>query len=311
MANISIEAAVCNNKGRVRGNNEDNFYLNGSYMPRNKMDEGALLSVRCMDDLQLYAVCDGMGGSDSGEEASLCAVHELSSYKSSYEQLLDPESLTIALRSISETVYREAQNRNQKSGTTIAMVLFDNDRVCVANVGDSRVYLFRNHSLKQVSLDHSKVQRLISMGLLTPEKAKTDPSRHVINQYLGMPLDIKVSPHIDQELVLSKGDCFLLCSDGLTDMVEDERIEEILDEMTDPVEAVKKLMDEAMRNGGKDNTTVMILRAAESGSGGRTITKKASSGTSVIDKVLTGAQILVGSALAMTILDFVWFLLHR
>lgn len=174
--------------------------------------------------------------------------------------MMNPKELTSVLRMISDEINREAAQRNQKSGTTIVMMLVKEGRALLANVGDSRIYRLRNGKLEQMSVDHSKVQRMISMGILTPEQAKTDPSRHVITQYLGMPSEIKVSPYILSEVELHKGDVYVLCSDGLTDMVEDDQMEAILKEKERPKEAVQELLKAALENGGRDNVTIMILR---------------------------------------------------
>lgn len=255
-----VQGAVINDKGRVRRNNEDNFYFNGDYMHRDKMDEGAFITEDCQDTVQLYAVCDGMGGTDSGEEASYRAVKELAKRKQNHGSMIDPKELTAVLREISEKINREAMQREQKSGTTIVMMLLAGDRAIFANVGDSRIYRFRNGKLTQVSVDHSKVQRMISMGILTPEQAKKDPGRHVITQYLGMSQDIKVSPYIVLDTNLHDGDVYILCSDGLTDMVEDSRIETILKKEKYNRDAVQELLKEAMNNGGRDNVTIMLIR---------------------------------------------------
>ena len=138
-------------------------------------------------------------------------------------------------------------------------MLLQGQQVVFANVGDSRIYRFRNRTLTQISMDHSKVQRMISMGLLTPEQARKDPSRHVITQYLGMSPEVRVSPYIVTDQSLQKGDIYLLCSDGLTDMVEDTQIEAILQKEKKLSDAVKALFEEAMKNGGRDNTTIILV----------------------------------------------------
>ncbi|MCD8012094.1 MAG: protein phosphatase 2C domain-containing protein [Lachnospiraceae bacterium] len=259
--NWLLQAVVVNHKGRVRGNNEDNFCLNGIYMEREEMDDGALLETSCGDGLQLYAVCDGMGGAECGEEASYLAVKELAAGKRLFSPQADAKEVTGLLRRISEKIYAEAGWKGKKSGTTTAVMLVNRGRVLFANVGDSRIYRFREGTLTQMSLDHSKVQRMISMGILTAEQAKTDPDRHVITQYLGMPPEIKVSPYFAAERQLRRGDVCLLCSDGLTDMVEENRMEEILQENEDLPEAARRLSEEALNNGGRDNVTVLLVRA--------------------------------------------------
>ena len=309
MANVIIQSAVVNNKGLVRGNNEDNFYLDGTYMQRSRVDDGAFITGNCKNEYQLYAVCDGMGGTDSGEEASFCAVSALAARKDDYRQMTDETYLTDMLRTMSEKVFDEAVMRGQKSGTTIAMVLVDGNKVHISNVGDSRIYRLQNGILSQVSVDHSKVQRMVSMGLMTPEQARVDPSRHIISQYLGMPKEVSISPFIDSTGRLHKDDVFLLCSDGLTDMVEDRQIETMLQEMKDPGETAKKLVKAALAGGGKDNVTVMILKVTQvSEQAEEEIT--VSKDNSRIRAIMSAAQLLTGCGLAAAIADTIYYLMH-
>ena len=307
MAITVVQTAVINHKGLVRGNNEDNFYLDGAFIPRNSVDEGASISGSCRNPYQLYAVCDGMGGADSGEEASYCAVKELAKMKPEYPALTDETTLSTFLRKVSEKVYDEAAARGQHSGSTIAMVLIDGDRIHVSNVGDSRVYRFENDTLTQVSVDHSKVQRLISMGIMTPEQARTDPERHKINQYLGMPKDVKISPHFDSTRRLKKGDIYLLCSDGLTDMVEDSQIKMILKSGKDVEDMAGKLVRAALKNGGRDNVTVMVLKVVQVSDKAEVSENRSGN---MLRSVLTGAQAVVGIGLLLTIMDMIYYLAH-
>ncbi|MCD7744496.1 MAG: protein phosphatase 2C domain-containing protein [Lachnospiraceae bacterium] len=259
--NLHLQAVAVNHKGYVRRNNEDNFCLNGAYMKREEMDDGAFLEADSQESVQLYAVCDGMGGAECGEEASHLAVKELAAGKQLLSPMADKDELASLLRRISGEIYGTARQRGvKKSGTTIAMLLVNHGRVLFANVGDSRSYRFREGRLSQVSVDHSKVQRMISMGILTSEQARTDPDRHIITQYLGMPPEIKVSPYFAADRRLREGDICLLCSDGLTDMVEESRMEKILQKNEDLREAAGTLLKEALKNGGRDNITILLVR---------------------------------------------------
>lgn len=308
MANAIIQTVAVNSKGLVRGNNEDNFYLDGTYMHRDKMDDGAFITGSCKNQYQLYAVCDGMGGAAGGEDASFCAVSELARRKDDYKSLTDREALTEALREISEKVYTEAEARREKSGTTIAMALVDGTRLHISNVGDSRVYRLKSGILTQMSEDHSRVQRMVNMGLMTPEQARVDPSRHVISQYLGMPTDVKISPYIDSSETLNKGDMYLLCSDGLSDMVEDRVIESIMKNGKDLSDMAQQLVRTALKNGGRDNVTVMLLKVVQVSE--ESSIQEGSAGNGALRTVLTAAQVLIGAGLAATVADAVWYLIH-
>lgn len=258
---ISIQAAVACSMGRVRSNNEDNFYFDGIYMSQEEMDEGDFITWEKTASVQLYAVCDGIGGADAGEKASFQTVKELSASKQEYETWTEDSELPDLLGRISAEINREAVQRGKSSGTTIALLFFKDGWVTAANVGDSRIYSFRENGLEQISLDHSKVQRLVSMGILTPEQARTDPDRHVITQFLGMPPALGISPYMVSREEILPGDVYLLCTDGLTDMVEDSRIEVILRENRNPGDAARLLVKTALENGGRDNVTVIVLKA--------------------------------------------------
>lgn len=308
MANVVIQAAVANDKGRVRKNNEDSFLLNGEFMSREKMNDGFLAVKNCRDVFQLYAVCDGMGGVDAGEEASYMAVSELARYKGQAEGIYNAAELTQVLRVISDKIYSDARAHQRTSGTTIVMLAVRGNSATLANVGDSRIYRFRDGNLTQTSVDHSEVQRLLNMNLITPEEARTHPRRHVITQHMGMPPEIRISPTVQALVELREGDVYLLCSDGLTDMVDDPVIERVLRAESNLKAAAQNLVDVALANGGKDNVTVMLLRVQEvqhrpSPMAMRRTNRK-------IGLWLTLGRILLGGALLMTITDYIYFLLH-
>ncbi len=255
---FTVYSAVMNNKGRVRKNNEDNFYLNGTIMQREKMDQGAFITCTCKESVQLYAVCDGMGGNENGEDASFGAVSSLQAENKEKTKSYDKKKFTSTLQNYSDSLYRNSRRKGYKSGTTIVAASIQNEKLLLVNVGDSRIYRFRGNQLKQMTVDHSRVQKLISLGMITPEEARTHPERHVITQYLGMNADIRLSPYYVSETV-EKNDIYLLCSDGLTDMVTDQQLESILTEQSNPKELVQTLVKTALHNGGRDNVTAMVL----------------------------------------------------
>lgn len=255
---FTVYSAVMNNKGRVRKNNEDNFYLNGTVMQREKMDQGAFITCICKEPVQLYAVCDGMGGNENGEDASFGAVSSLLAENKEKTKSYDKKKFTSTLQNYSDSLYRNSRRKGYKSGTTIVAASIQNEKLLLVNVGDSRIYRFRGNQLKQMTVDHSRVQKLISLGMITPEEARTHPERHVITQYLGMNADIRLSPYYVSETV-QKNDIYLLCSDGLTDMVTDQQLESILTEQSNPKELVQTLVKTALHNGGRDNVTAMVL----------------------------------------------------
>ena len=261
---IVIDAAVCSDKGRIRGNNEDNFLFNGLYMKKQDVNEGGLFQIECRDRMQYYAVCDGMGGVDAGEEAAYTAVCELGRMLPGLDALEKPNALTEGIQRISDQIYEEAKQRGGKSGSTMALVSIAFERARAFNVGDSRVYMLHNGSLQRISTDHSEVQRMIAMGILTEEEARTHPKRHVISQFLGMPpAEVRLTVSATEPIELTAGDWLLLCSDGLTDMLDDDAIRSVLGGAFNAREAVKNLVQAALQKGGKDNVTVLCVHTIQ------------------------------------------------
>ena len=262
MNTVKMSAAVSVNKGKVRSNNEDNFYLNGQYLTPKNRDKTASYIDDSNREIGLYGIFDGMGGEALGEEASLIAAETVfKAHKKAESGSSSDKTVLSAIKDANAAICKKILESGEKRiGTTFVALKIENDTARVYNVGDSRVYRLRNGELTQISVDDTTAQRLVNMGMITKEKAKTHEDRHKLTQHLGIfPNEMVIEAHKSQELELKKGDKFLLCSDGLTDMVEDEKIEEILKKSADSEETTKLLVDEALANGGKDNITVMVI----------------------------------------------------
>ena len=251
-----IEAAVCSHCGKVRKNNEDNFYLNGQYMPLDKMDLGAELICEYTESVQIYAVCDGMGGEEAGEHASYTAVRQIDSLKRKEEK---DESVQGRINQFVNDANKAICELKKGAGCTLALLYIDEGKALVAWLGDSRVYLYRDKKLYRLIQDHTQTQRLINLGVLDKEAAETHSMRNVLTRYLGMEgEDLILQPSYSEEITLKKNDLFLLCSDGLTDMVNEEEISEKL--AGEVGLFTKKLVDAALKNGGRDNITAMAVK---------------------------------------------------
>lgn len=260
MAMVMLDAAVKNDKGNRRNNNEDNFYLSGKMMALRDMDRGNLSVVRSKAGVQIYAVCDGMGGTDNGELSSFLAVQSISFFHEGLGATVADDQLKNLVHHISQAVREQAQANGGKSGSTLTMCVFENGYMRCLHVGDSRIYRVHNGVLEQVTTDHSEVMRLVKLGQITLEEAKTHPMRHAISQYLGMDTsDSQLNPSLTEPIPCEEGDWFLLCSDGLTDMVDDAIIGEVLNRSQNAKVAVESLTSLALQNGGIDNVTVMAL----------------------------------------------------
>ena len=253
---LCIQYAVATHPGRVRPNNEDNFWVGGFY--RSDVSKGELTRLgRAKPSRFLAAVCDGMGGAAAGETASLLTVESLLPH-GLYEL---PDAAERDIQTANRRICRFIEEHGgQRSGSTVAALYMDSGKAVACNVGDSRVYRFRAGCLTQLSRDHSKAQRLIDMGFLSPEEARNSTSRYELTQYLGIFEDeMTVEPWFSQPEALLSGDCFLLCSDGLTDMLWDEEIAHILSSGNVRHQA-SQLIAEALRSGGRDNITVVVLQ---------------------------------------------------
>ena len=259
MMGYRIDAAVCSHIGNLREKNEDNYYFDGVILEVNQGKEGTLLHNLNAKRMQVYAVCDGMGGEEAGEEASMQAVLGIKEFVGR-KKMKNEKQIRSSLQTISNEIERQANAKDIHSGTTIAMVVFCWNHLIIAHVGDSRVYSFKDHEINYITTDHSEVQQMIAFGLLKEEDAHHNPRRHVINQYLGMPQkDALLSPEVSVPLIIEPSTRLLICSDGLTDMVENERINEIVSNAVSADIAVKALTDEALQNGGRDNITTICL----------------------------------------------------
>ncbi|MBN2204141.1 MAG: Stp1/IreP family PP2C-type Ser/Thr phosphatase [Thermoleophilia bacterium] len=203
----------------------------------------------------LYAVCDGMGGARAGEVASDLACSTLGARVAAGDDVVD------AARAANSAVYDAAVDDESLAGmgTTLTAMVLDGDVARFAHVGDSRAYLLRGGELRQVSVDHSVVGQMIRDGELTLEQAAVHPMRSILTRALGTEPSVEVDAY---ELALRADDVVLLCSDGLTGMVPDERIRRAL-RHDDPGESAAELVKQARRGGGLDNITVVVVCFAE------------------------------------------------
>ena len=247
-----VKAACASSVGRVRTNNEDNLYFNGKYLPQQNEGIKRPLSMTVPDGECMFCVYDGMGGHESGEVASFIAASETKRYIDEHECLIIPtrQMLEELTARINENVFKAGRNKGGRlsMGTTGVMLKFMDDEVYVCNVGDSPAFRLRDSELLQLSVDHV-------------ENVSVKPGRKpALTQGFGMdPEEIRIEPHIAKG-ELEPGDQYLLCSDGLTDMVSKVEICSILKSCTNVKRAARKLVQKALDNGGKDNITVILCQ---------------------------------------------------
>lgn len=253
---LKFDCCFTTDVGKVRKNNEDNFYLNGSYK-------------RAPEDLKyekrdfvyrggLFAVCDGMGGEEYGEKASLFAVETLKEWQSKDFNKTVNEYVSVANRMICDLI---KENNGTRSGTTLGLIYINDNKAVCYNIGDSRVYLFRKGKLTQLSEDHTRIAQMIKMGIISAEQAKNHRDKHVLTQHLGIfPDEMIIQAYSSEQIEVHSNDIFLLCSDGLTDMISDDEIETVFKKDASAKQYVDILINNALLKGGKDNITVGVIK---------------------------------------------------
>lgn len=229
------------NKGMIRGNNEDFFYV-----PKESGKD-------------LFVVADGMGGENAGEIASALAVSDIVLFvEENFGEKDKALLLRKALMNANRTVLNTARSKNEydSMGTTAVCALIDGNTVYIANVGDSRCYMFSDKGGEQISVDHSFVQEMVDKGVLTKEEAMIHPDKNLITRAIGverfLSVDVFVRPW-------NKGDRLLLASDGLTGMISDEEIKNIIENAENAQNGVTELIKAANSAGGMDNITSVLI----------------------------------------------------
>ena len=232
--------------GCVRAQNQDTFLIE-------KLDKQTILCV----------VCDGMGGAKSGNVASTLAadvfVQEVKqTWTGDTNQNSIDQMLKNAAKLANFTVYDQSRQFEEFTGmgTTLVAVLISNGWATVANVGDSRAYWINHSGIQQVSVDHSVVQLMINRGELTPEQAKTYPGKSLITRAIGT--ESMVACDLFHKKV-SKGDCFLLCSDGLSNLMDDQEILFEVAHGQDKSKCCRRLLEIAKNRGAPDNVTSVLV----------------------------------------------------
>lgn len=242
-------------RGAVRRNNQDNLFVNGVWRGAQTGQEPVSLSDTAEEGV--YAVCDGMGGERYGEEASLLAAQGLKNVSPRDFYLRGTDYLLERNRDICRLMRR----RGARIGTTFVGLAVWGGQARVINIGDSRAFLLRDGRLEQLSRDHTQTRRLMDMGIITAEQAATHPDRHRLTQHLGIfPEEMVIEPYVHDLPALCRGDLFLLCSDGLTDMLSDSELVRVLAEGPTLRSKADSLYRAAMQRGGRDNITVLLVQ---------------------------------------------------
>jgi serine/threonine protein phosphatase PrpC len=249
---LRLDVAQLTDVGRKREHNEDNMAYVIPKDPAVMAHKGAL-----------FIVADGMGGHAAGEVASEIAVDTVSNayYQDDNEDVTT--ALLNAIRRANAAIHQRAAENMLRSGmgTTCVVAVLRGNMAYIANVGDSRAYLIRKSQIRQISQDHSWVAEQVRAGLLTEEQARTHAQRNVITRSLGTQAEVEIDLFRE---VLEEGDTLILCSDGLSGLVNDEELLRMVDQFA-PQESVYHLVERANENGGPDNITAIVTRVQELG----------------------------------------------
>ena len=208
----------------------------------------------------LFLVADGMGGHAAGDYASRFTVEKIVEYVTESEESEPVTVLGEAVRYANEHLLAEANADASKAGmgTTIVAAVVVGDKLYTANVGDSRLYVINQERITQITRDHSLVEEMVQSGKLQKEEMRTHPNKNIITRALGTNPEVKADCF---EIEVEEGDVLLLCSDGLSNMMEDKTIEAIIKKNPEDMEqAARQLVDEANKAGGKDNISVVLVR---------------------------------------------------
>ncbi len=252
----SISAALYSGKGRVRGRNEDAYFFNGEYPNAENMNDEKHLAAETEGEGSLWAICDGVGGARNGDRASRTAVRGMKDLKNH----LPGRNFPACLQNWVRQADRVIAERTSGGGCTMVMLYGQENGLQMAHIGDSRIYWFHEGQLRRLTRDHSKMEMLMEAGLITEKEARTHPQRHVITRALGLSGEAFCEATIGNPMPVVDGDAYLLCSDGLTDMLPDREIERIFRETETADDCAGALYRGALEAGGKDNTTVLVLR---------------------------------------------------
>ncbi|MBN2466674.1 MAG: Stp1/IreP family PP2C-type Ser/Thr phosphatase [Deltaproteobacteria bacterium] len=240
--------------GLIRPINEDSFFAD--------------------EKLGLFMVLDGIGGHNAGEIASKLGVDSLreainNGVTMAREQLSDADCLELSkeanilkdgIRAANRVIYDAAHSREdyRGMGTTVASLLIGTKSLAIAHVGDSRIYLIRGGTIERLTEDHSLVMEQLKRGLISDQEAQSSDMKNIITRALGA--DMEVQPALD-EIVILNNDIFVLCTDGLTDLVSDEEILTLVSDNRDTLDsACEALINKAIERGGKDNITTIVIQ---------------------------------------------------
>ena len=261
---VKIKFAARSEVGNIRKNNEDNLFCNGIIMSASERGRPFFLNG-ITESPAIFAVCDGMGGEDCGEVASLTAVQTLQEHSGRiFRNLPDADKeVNTYVSSANSKLLDLMRTQGIRTGTTLVLALAGISSFKIYNLGDSRGFITENGRLLRVTDDHTLAEDKMRMGFITAEQAEKSRERHILTRYLGENDEYGVVPDVSKEYSFETHKRGLLCSDGLTDMLTFAEISRIMSASEDPSEAVNRLVDSALEHGGRDNVTCLVFEISE------------------------------------------------
>ena len=242
--------------------NQDNYFFKG-HINENHKNHVFMLDSSSKNDM-LLGIFDGMGGEKNGEIASFITAKALEKYAENHKDLIESFDEHISsFVQIANTALCAfiKENNGERSGSTMALLCISlkKGEAVASNIGDTKAFLLRNNELIRLSIDHNRAQTLVDMGIITEDEARTHKDKSKLTQHIGIfPDEMIIEPFITDNIIIKEKDLFMLCSDGLTDMLDYNEIKEILTEKAQLKDKCKKLVERANAGGGEDNVTVIL-----------------------------------------------------
>jgi protein phosphatase len=252
-----INVSAYSYKGNFREKNEDNFFVNGVYLPVEHIDDESVCELKT-DKQSIFCVFDGLGGESIGEVASGTAAEIMKSYA---DKDFDFEGyFSYANDKILDL---KTERKVRGCGTTAVMARVANGKFCIANIGDSPAYLVRGsgkgRSIKKLHEEHTIFQVMISSGIMTEDELLKGNMKNTLTQCLGIEEELVIKPYVSKEEKLKGGDVILLCSDGLSGSLSEEELKAMLGKGAGDKKTAEKLVKAAVANGARDNVTAIVI----------------------------------------------------
>jgi len=250
---------VAATKTGARENNQDNYFINGTY--NQQLHEDCFNEIVCNTENALFAVSDGMGGERFGDAASYTISKHIGEIYNKTTHV-NPVDVQIALERANEEMQtRMEQERLGQIGSTVVTLLIVDEKVYISNLGDSPAFLYRNGKLTQITHDHTEGQAMLEAGVLSIDQLKVHPSKNRLTRFIGMLSDGFLFESEQYEPIFpTENDVFLLCSDGVSGVLSSDEIEVLMGGQSVASNAAEEIVNEAIKHGSRDNSTAIVIK---------------------------------------------------